>query len=342
MVVFGINGIWSVTGTSAGFSASDISISKVNPIGCESPNSVVEAEGQVYWWSRVGILAMSPKLGQFGPVEGVFDKTNISEQSIQTFYQEGIPESRKAYVKGAYDPATNTIQWLYSDDETLGNYTYNRVLNLDLTLQAFYPWSLDKTFGPTLTGLFITPRINTIDHPSIKDSFFKYGFCFPAGQESFGRFEDQSFSDFKVVNGVGVKYLSYADSAYELLEDAMRGKMTPYVFTYFRRTEENYVAVGDDFTIDKPSSCFLQVRWNWANSSASGKWSTKIQAYRHRRVPEFTESALGFDTGYPIVVTKHKFRGTGKAVQFRFECDEIGKDFDLLGWAVNYTGSTQV
>lgn len=341
MVVFGINGIWSVTGTSAGFSATDISISKVNPIGCESPNSVVEAEGQVYWWSRVGILAMSPKMGQFGPVEGVFDKVNISEETIQTFYQEGIPESRKTYAKGVYDPATNTIQWLFSDDETLPNYTYNRVLNLDLTLQAFFPWSLDKTFGPKLTGLFITPKINLIDHPSIRDSFLKY--TFQSGTtDSFGRFEDQGFSDFKFLNGVGVKYRSYANTGYELLEDAMRGKMTPYVFTYFRRTEENYVPSGDDYTVDKPSSCYMQVRWNWASSSVAGKWSTKVQAYRHNRIPQFEDDDLGFDTGYPIVVTKHKFRGTGKAVQFRFECDEIGKDFDLLGWAVTYTGSTQV
>lgn len=342
VVVFGLNGIWSITGTSAGFSAVDISISKVNHIGCESPFSIVEAEGQVYWWSRVGILAMSPKLGQFGPVEGVFDKVNISEQTIQTFFQEGIPESRKPFAKGMYDPATNTIQWLYSDQEGLPKYQYNRVLNLDLTLQAFYPWSLNTTFGPRLTGVFITPRINLVDHPSIKDSFLSYTFVNSNRNEAFGRFSDQTFADFAFVDGTGIGYLSFADTGYELLEDAMRGKMTPYVFTYFRRTEENFVAEGDDYTVDKPSSCFVQVRWNWASSSVAGKWSTKVQGYRHRRVPQFEESDLQFDTGFPIVVTKHKFRGTGKAVQFRFECDEIGKDFDLLGWAVNYTGATQV
>lgn len=341
IVVFGINGIWSITGTSAGFTANDISVSKVNPIGCEAPNSVVEAEGQVYWWSRVGILAMSPKMGQFGPVEGIFDKTNITEQTIQTFYSEGIPENRKPFVKGAYDPATNSIQWLFSDDPTVPNYMYNRVLNLDLTLQAFYPWSLSKV-GSKISGIFVTPKINLIDHPAIKDSFFKYCFVTPIGGDAFGRFEDSSFSDFRYEDEVGKPYLSFANTGYELLEDAMRGKMTPYVFTYFRRTEENYVEDGTDYKVDKPSSCYVQVRWNWANSSVAGKWSAKVQGYRHTRIPQFTDDALGFDTGYPIVVTKHKFRGTGKAVQFRFECDEIGKDFDLLGWAVNYNGATQV
>jgi hypothetical protein len=346
IVVFGINGIWSITGTSAGFSATDISISKVNPIGCESPNSIVEAEGQVYWWSRVGILAMSPKMGQFGPVEGIFDKVNISEQTIQTFYQERIPENRKIYAKGRYDPATNTIQWLYADDETIPLYTYNRVLNLDLTLQAFYPWSLSVTAGPLISGIFLTPKINLVDHPEIKDSFFKYCLSNPDGisryYDAFGRFEDLTFADFKYLNGVGASYMSFAETGYELLEDAMRGKMTPYVFTYFRKTEENYVADGDDYKADKPSSCYMQVRWNWSDKQSSGKWSTKVQAYRHRRLPQFDESDLAFETGSSVVVAKHKFRGTGKSVQFRFECDELGHDFDLLGWAVNYTGATQV
>jgi len=347
IVVFALNGIWSISGTSAGFSAVDISISKINPIGTDSPNSVVEAEGQVYWWSRVGILAMSPRVGQFGPVEGLFDKTNISEQTIQTFYQDNIPEDRKPYVKGLFDPATNTIQWLFSDDSTLPNYTYNRILNLDLTLQAFYPWGLNKTFGPLLTGLFLTPLINTIDHNQIRDSFFKYSYVCPFEssvnyKHRFGFFNNTNFADWQQYDTVGVAYLSYCETGYELLEDTMRKKQTPFVFTYFRKTEENYVAEGDDYTVDKPSSCFFQVRWDFSNSQISNKFSTKLQAYRHIRTPQFDDADLTFDTGFPIVITRHKVRGTGKAIQFRFESDEIGKDFDLLGWAVSFQGNATV
>ena len=39
---------------------------------------------------------------------------------------------------------------------------------------------------------------------------------------------------------------------------------------------------------------------------------------------------------FPVVVTKNKIRGIGRALQFRFECSEIGKNFDLLGWSVQY------
>lgn len=347
MVVFGLNGIWSVTGTSAGFTAVDISISKINPIGTDSPNSVVEADGQVYWWSRVGILGMVPRIGQFGPVEGLFDKTNISEQTIQSFYQDDIPEDRKPYVKGLFDPATNTIQWLFSDDSTLPPYTYNRILNLDLTLQAFYPWEISKTYGPLITGIFLTPTVNDVDHPKIRDTFFKYSFVALEGSTNykhyFGLFDNTNFVDWEYYNDDGgVAYLSYCETGYELLDDIMRNKNTPFVYTYFRKTEENYVPAGDDYAVDKPSSCYFQVRWNFSNSQISNKFSAKVQAYRHNRVPLMSDDDLTFDTGYPIVVSRHKVRGTGKAIQFRFESDEIGKDFDLLGWAVSFTGNSTV
>ena len=342
LVVFGTNGIWAVSGGTSGFTASDFSVSKVNPIGTEFPGSVVEAENQIYWWSQVGIMAMSPKMGQFGPVEGTFDRTNISEQTIQTFYNNKIPSDKKRFVKGQYDPTTNCIQWLYSDKPTLANYSYNRILNLDLTLQAFYPWSVNSDFGPVITGLFAAPEITDVDHPQIRDSTFKFTFRCADNCFGFATFSDTSFADWKYQDGVGVGFKSFADTGYEILEDAMRKKMTPWVFTYFRRTEETFVPDGDDYKIDKPSSCYFQTRWDWSNSQMSNKWSTKYQAYRHTRLPSFTDDDLRFDTGYPIVVSRHKVRGVGKAIQFRFECDEIGKDFDLLGWATNVTGTTNV
>lgn len=342
LVVFAINGVWSISGTAQGFSATDMSISKVNPIGTNSPLSIVETENQVYWWSKIGIMAMAPKIGQFGPVEGVFDKTNITEETIQSFYNNKIPEASKPFVKGAYDPASNTIQWLYADVDA-PRYGYNRVLNLDLTLQAFYPWSVKTTTGCFLSGLFLMPKINDIDHPQIKDSFLKFHFLAPNPADGlyrigFGIFDNDNFTDWQFFDGQGLPYMSFVETGYELLDDAMRKKATPWIFAYFRKTEENFVPSNGDYTVDKPSSCLFQVKWNWANSWASGKFSTKVEAYRHTRLPMFDELSPTFDTGYPIVSTKHKVRGVGRAIQFRFESEKVGHDFDLIGWAASYTG----
>lgn len=346
MLVFATNGIWYVSGTQAGFTATDLSVSKVNPIGTDSPDSIIEAEGQIFWWSKVGIMGMSQKSGLFGTIDGAFDRTNMSEQTIQSFYNLEIPEDSKRYAKGVYDPATNCLQWLFRSDETPSVYMYDRLLNLDLTLGAFYPWTVE-TVGPYISDIFTTLSINTLGSGTeIRSSFIKYLCAVPqdetdAYKYTFGFFKNQEFADWQGFDTVGSSYMSFVETGYELLEDAMRKKQAPYVFCYFRRTEQNYVADGDDYTVDNPSSCYFQVKWDWASSSASNKWSTKVQAYRFRRVPQFSEDDLTFDTGFPIVVTKNKVRGNGKAIQFRFESDEIGKDFDLLGWAVPFEGNTE-
>ena len=344
LLVFGTNGIWYVSGTQAGFTATDISVSKINPIGTDSPDSVVEAEGQVFWWSRVGIIGMSQKSGMFGPVEGSFERSNVSEQTIQSFYIHDIPESSKSYAKGVYDPATNSIQWLFRSGATPSVYMYDRVLTFDLTLGAFYPWTV-STPGPYISDIFTTLSLNELtDQESIRSTFIKYLCAVPqagAYKYTFGYFKSAKFADWFTFNGVGAPYMSFVETGYELLEDAMRKKQAPHVFCYFRRTEENYVAAGDDYTVDKPSSCYFQVKWDWAHTSTSNKWSSKVQVYRHRRQPGFLDEDLTFDTGFPIVISKNKVRGSGKAIQFRFESDEIGKDFDLLGWAVPFEGNTE-
>lgn len=335
ILVFGTNGIWFVSGTQAGFTATDISVSKVSPIGTDSPDSIVEAEGQIFWWSRVGILGMAYKQG-----EG-FSRTNVTENTIQSFYTDDIPSASKRYAKGVYDPATNTIQWLFRSGATPSNYFYDRILSMDLSLGAFYPWTV-STPGPFINDIFTTLTINEVP-AATRGSFIKYMCASPTGslyKFTFGLFQNDNFCDWQAFDGVGSAYLSFVETGYELLDDAMRKKQAPYVFCYLRRTEENFVASGDDFDVDKPSSCWFQIKWDWSDTSSSNKWSAKTQVYRHRRLPQFSEDDLGFDNGFPVIVTKNKVRGAGKAIQFRFESDEIGKNFDLLGWAVPYSGNT--
>lgn len=343
LLVFGTNGIWFVSGTSSGFTANDFAVSKINPIGTESPDSIVEAEGQIFWWSRVGIMGLTASPGRSGTDSG-FDRQNVSEQTIQSFYNHQIPEDSKLYAKGIFDPATNTVQWLFRSGDTPSRYMYDRILNMDLTLGAFFPWTI-STPGPYISDVFTTPKLNPLPQTNaIRSNFIKYLCAVPDDtgyHYTFGYFNNNNFADWQSFNGVGSGYMSFIESGYELLDDAMRDKQAPYVWCYLRRTEENLIPNGSgDYDLDKPSSCYFQIKWDWSSSSRSNKWSSKVQVYRFTRVPEFDESDLSFDTGYPLVVTKNKVRGTGKSIQFRFESDEIGKDFDLLGWAVPVSGNT--
>lgn len=373
IMVFATNGIWFVTGGQGGFTATDFSLTKLSSIGIDAPGSVVEVDGTIMWWSKVGIQAFTQKTGMFGPIEGSFERTNLSESTIQSYYNETIPATSKLYVKTAFDPATNTVQWLWSSASAPGPYRYDRILNFDVSLGAFYPWSLSSTSTrPYLCGVFTTPAINTaeaeedvtvdgvtvtltstgedvtsfVDVLSARQTFLKYITAVPTAsgdQYTFSEFNNADYTDWATFDSPGYSYLSFLETGYELLEDAARKKQTTYVVSYFRRTEENYVSDGSgSYTFDKPSSCLFRAKWDFSSSAISGKWSTLVQAYRITRVPGFDVDNLAFDNGYPVVVTKNKVRGTGRSVQFRFECSEIGKNFDLLGWSAAYTGNTKV
>ena len=66
-------------------------------------------------------------------------------------------------------------------------------------------------------------------------------------------------------------------------------------------------------------SAYLRGRWDWSNSSASGKWSTEQQVYSSKR-------------DYRDVSRKRLLmRGSGPALQLYFR-SESGKPFDLIGW----------
>lgn len=343
ILVFANNGIWFVSGAGGGFSALDISTQKVDSLGTNSPNSVVDSKDAIFWFSRVGIQAMKVSTGSGGTS---FEQITLSQDSIQSFYVDSIPEAAVPFVKGIYDPATNVVQWLFNSVD--GNYyLYDKILNLDLSLNAFFPWSMNTT-GPRLISPFLTTLLNKINDPfntSIKDSFIKYLTIAPTNNNfnynfNFAFFRDYTFADWKGYDGVGFDYLSFIESGYELLDDAMRKKEMNFVFVYLRRTEENFVPSGDDYVADNPSSCLFQTKWDWANNQISNKWTNKVEAYRHTRLPTFDETDPVFNTGFPIVVSKSKVRGHGRAIQFRFESNGIGRDFDLLGWAVPYSGNT--
>lgn len=326
MIVFARNGVWAVTGTQAGFTALDISVNKLSPIGCRSPMSVVETDDAVFWWSDVGIMGVTQEKGTYTSI-GQFSKTNISEQTVQAFYNE-ISDAARVNVKGVYDSKSNCILWLYAENAGTGR--FDKVLILDLTLGSFYPWLFSPSAGPAVKGIYIGNRNNTYTipsdiEPSLVEYISGYGTELRICQARSG-----TFTDWHSFNNIGVTYESFMEAGYELFADAMRKKNITYLFAYLTRTDSAVVNGQPDY----PSDCKLQVKWDWANSSDSNKWTTPTQLYRPGRL--LLDTA---DTGFSMVVTKNKIRGNGKAIQFRFSTSEAGKNFDLVGWSIAVTGN---
>lgn len=341
LVIFGNNGVWFLTGTDKGFSATDIKVSKINAIGTDAPQSVVEAEGELFWWADTGIMGMSQKSGLFGSVDGAFERVNISQTTIQSYINKADATIRRN-IRGVYDPFLNRIQWALRFNQSIAS-TFSQFLNFDLNLKAFYPWSIAFGDGrPVVMGLFTTKSLDTTD---TRRSAIRYIVGVNVNEDTkkftIGEVKNDRFVDWEEFDGEGHTYLSFIESGYEIFEDAMREKEANYVFCYFNRSETEWVEDEDNnWVFDKPSSCTFQTKWDWTDSSVSGKWSRPIEAYRHNRLPLFDEDDPAFNNGYPVIVTKNKVRGNGKAMQFRFSNDKKQSDFDLLGWAVNVTGNT--
>jgi hypothetical protein len=346
IVVFGGNGIWFISGAQSGFTATTISVQKIYNIGTSYPQSVVETKEGVFWVSDVGIEMMQTAGDSVG---SSFQITTLSEKVINDFFITKMTAVNRPYIKGIYDRATSTVQWLFNDSATVAPWLYNRILNFDLKLQAFSPFSfsVDAT-KPRVVSVFNTPTVAKVNHPnntSIRDMYVKYALLVPDVSGyfnlTFGYFKDYTYADFKTYDGVGIDYLSYIESGYELMDDAMRDKGANYIFCYFRRTEKNWDDTNET-GYDFPSSCLFQAKFDWADKSYSSRWSTKFEAYRYvRNIASGTPPDTEINFGFPIIVTKNKVRGTGRAIQFRFESNGIGKDFDLLGWAVPYYGNTE-
>jgi hypothetical protein len=223
LLCFGTNGVWFISGTSSGFTATDISVTKVSPIGTISPHSIVQAELEVYWWSYTGIMSMSQQMGVFGPINDRFDKTNITQTTIQTYFNQ---VNNVQWVKGCYNPELNVIQWMTNSSPlTSGDYFYNRVLNYDLTLKAFYPWTINVGNDNWMIGIFRHPITRITNFITATSSSTNY-------KISFGKFDDDNYADWRRLDGTGQTYPSYVETGMSFLKTlCVRRKPTTFSVT---------------------------------------------------------------------------------------------------------------
>jgi hypothetical protein len=350
VIVIAQNGVWFVGAGDSAFAATSLSVSKVSSIGSQSPLAAIEVDETIYWWSETGIQALQQASGQFGPIPGKFGNTNITEQTIQSLYND-INELYKKNAKALFDPRTNRLMWLFNDSFT-DLFQYNKCLLFDLTLQAFFLWEFGQfeNATPTVSGFFNNigesfasadvevladggdEVLSTVDGEVLAASYaatyvpsdVQFIVNVPGEGQAFATTTDTSHVDWSSFDGEGIEFESYIETGYELMNDAMRDKQAIYAFCHFRRLDN--------------SSCKMTTKWDWSNSLNSNRWSTEVEVYRERNRPSNSTADL---EAFEVVTSKNKVRGSGKAIQFRFGTSERGKNFDLLGWSVAYVGNTQ-
>jgi hypothetical protein len=336
LVVFAHNGVWHIKGTAdTGFSAEGFAVLKVSNVGCESPESVTEVEGSIFYWSRAGIYMVSIDQNSYN-----MEAQNITQDTIQSKI-DAVDNAALPYVKGTYDPLEREVKFVYS--ETLDTYAEygNKFLTLDIVLRAWYTGTVsgDNT-NPFIVGAFKT--LNTASTAPNYESMVRFVTFKQATATTMEVYISSMYQDTLVdwgTIGDSLSYLSYVDTIQELMGDAMRNKTVDAVHLFFQRTEFTVT----DGVLNQPSGCLVQFMFDWADDASSGMYTTQEDAYRFVRAYTIP-SASGthdFDYGQSVITTKHNVRGSGRA--FRIRLESVGnKDMHILGWALLVSGNTVV
>ena len=357
------NGVWEITGSGdgVGFSASNYKINRISNVGAVSSQSAVVGEGQMFYWGEGGIYMMRrSEIGDWGIA-------NVSDDTIQTLFTS-INYVNRTNALGFYDSIGKKVRWLYSSGTQpiagRDKWDFDRELIFDLTLGAFYKHHIATSSTHTignyapLSGQFTVLEdldiiagdldvyagtSDVVETTTVQGNrgalSNKYLVIKKDGSTpiiTFGEYGDTGFVDWEQT-GTSVDYTAYIIAGYEVFGDPSMTKQATSITSFFNKTEDGYVGSNGDLAYTAPSGCYLQARWDWSDSGDSGKWSQKEQVYRISRHYVPASSTDSFANGLPVVATKTRVRGSGRALSVYYE-SEAGKDCWLLGWTVNAEG----
>lgn len=164
---------------------------------------------------------------------------------------------------------------------------------------------------------------------------------------SFSEFNNTTFHDHttwdQVINfpsNLGANYSSFLQAGWQTIGDPIRSKKITHLTSWFNVTESGYTGTADNPIFTDPSAATIQTRWEWTDLD-NGRWTTPTEAYRLNRfyIPE--DDTDPFDYGFEVVRTQLRMRGKGHSFSVRYESEE-GKDFQLLGFAVNVVAPANI
>lgn len=357
LFVFAENGVWQISGVDNVFRATEYSISRVTEVGLTNPSTFVSVGGIPMWWSKHGIHTIS-----FDEVGGKGREQNLTIPTIQKFFDK-IDGNAKQRCISSYDATNQKIHWFYPNNGTGALHKKNRVLTLDIALQAFYPWEIGDSdvntnyvigaeyfqgFGSDYVDFDVTTAIGqdvvtssgldvvVTKLSQLAEADSSVGlmvFDAASGKMGMGFFQGTTFLDWGDAN-----YTSYAEAGYDFLGDLVLKKNAPYIQVYLRPTETGFAGSDElGYNPVRESSLLVSSYWDFRNNTSS----TPQQAYRLKYVPVVNESDLNtWDYPENVVTTRLKMRGHGRSMRLRFESEQ-GKDFVLLGFGIISAANTR-
>lgn len=341
--------IWAVRGGDAGFTAEDQQSYKILDSGVAGPACVVMAEGNLFVWANDGIYSLGPD-----DRTGLVKPENISAGRVRALVTSVTPVQQK-YMQSVYDSLNKKVSWWYnaaSDfngsadiskltaevtyDLLLGSFCKNLLAtNTAYTATAPYytitpriapTYDVVTSLGDDVTSSGETVTISGTSYTYTANKVFMFLLNVNSGNIGVAYYKNTNYKDYNTTY-----YTAYIQGSHDPLGDPTSKKYPIYLRCQFKRTETAFVDDGlGNPTLDYPSSCKFQGRWDYSDSATSGKWSSDQELYRLSRPYMPTSIGSSFDYGQEIITTKTKIMGTGKALAMRFSSAE-GKGFHLLG-----------
>jgi hypothetical protein len=341
LIILTQTGVWELSGDFRDpFTATGYVLRRLSDARVYAPKGVCTSDNQMFYAAADGLHVV-----RLDPQAGILVDENISEDRVQSLWS-AIPSQNWDKVKALYDPVRKRVLWLYSAKITgipavTNGWKYDKALVFDTRLLSYFKYSFYDG-DPWIIGAIVPRQFCCTGEPVIKfatlftdeDDELQFTYSeqqFPGVPSAPRELDDESFLDW------GNDVPAYVITGAEVLGDASRIKQAPVIHTYMKRTETGYELASEDvgetdYVPKNESSCLMQVRWDWADDAAYNKWSVKKQIYKQPK-------PIAYDTdvhlGVPVVVTREKVFGIGRAIQLKFE-SEPGKPFELLGWSIEF------
>lgn len=295
LVVFATRGVWIIgPGDKGFFSGTSYTVDKADRFGLLARESIINAGEALMYFGVNGITVLAPE-----QVSSTLVARSISQNTIQKFYL-GLTELQRQNAVGVIDYAERVAYWYYPSDALNAPNVRDKVLGIDLNIEAFFKWTLDKTQNlpfypivlPVLTDVKRTVKVlfRTLPNPESGNSFLFAS-----------EYAGEDWKDWGSVDAP-----AFLSTGYELMEEGRKRKSMNYVHIFMKRVQG--------------SSCKVKAQWDWSLSGNTGKFSSTQEAYRDRE-------------NYDVSVAKLRVRGTGPAVNMRFDTSP-DKECHLLGWTV--------
>jgi len=349
LLVFSDNGVWEVGGGRRGlFTADGYSVRKITEAECSSSRGVVAVGNRAIYTGPRGIHILAPN-----QYTSLLEESSLTENLIQTLWNT-IPAAYQQRIKSVYDDALDRVYFLYATAPNQDHF-YTYALVLDLRVGAYYKYE----FGENSTKGVIGAWAITEADSSNSNKKIKWIYQSTDDDIEICDLDRTTFDDFATST---TEPLPYIITGWNPLGDFQRRGQAPVITVFAKRTETGYTSTGNGFDPINTSSNLMTPFFDWtdhttwtdvnrtaqqdfvaleatfaSDPSVSGKIGRTVETYRNVR--GYAPISTSDKDGYPVVTTRNKIRGRGRALQLRFG-GATDKDSHILGWTLN-TKSTR-